>query len=255
MVYDEVTTEGGETMMTVKEVSELAGVSIRALRYYDKLGLLPASAYTESGYRLYDDAALERLQQILLFRELEFPLKDIRRILDSPDFDKDKALAQQIEFLEMKGRHIDQLITFARRLKLTGGRYMEFEAFDKKTLEDYTRQARESWGKTDAYKEFEEKNSGRTLGELQSLGQTLMGIVAEFGSLQTLPAADPAVQAQVQKLRDFITEHYYTCTREILALLGQMYASGDEFTRNINAAGGPGAAEFAGEAIRVYCET
>ena len=73
-------------MMTVREVSRLTGVSIRALRYYDEIGLLPPARYTEAGYRLYDDAALERLQQILLFRELEFPLKEIRRILESPAF-------------------------------------------------------------------------------------------------------------------------------------------------------------------------
>lgn len=88
--------------MTVKEVSSLTGVSIRTLQYYDKIGLLAPADYTESGYRLYDDTALERLQQILLFRELEFPLKEIRRILSEPDFDRDKALEQQITLLTMK---------------------------------------------------------------------------------------------------------------------------------------------------------
>ena len=79
-------------MMTVSQVSELAGVSVRTLQYYDKIGLLEPSSVTEAGYRLYDDTALERLEQILLFRELEFPLKDIQAILDSPGFDREKAL-------------------------------------------------------------------------------------------------------------------------------------------------------------------
>ena len=79
-------------MMTVNEVSKLAGVSIRTLQYYDSIGLLKPAEYTESGYRLYDDAAMERLQQILLFRELEFPLKEIKEIVTRPDFDKQKAL-------------------------------------------------------------------------------------------------------------------------------------------------------------------
>lgn len=96
-------------MMTVKEASRLTGISIRTLQYYDKLGLLPAMR-TESGYRLYDDAALERLQQILLFRELEFPLRDIRIILDSPNFDRRKALRQQIELLTLKKQHLEDLI-------------------------------------------------------------------------------------------------------------------------------------------------
>ena len=77
-------------MMTVHEVSKLAGVSIRTLQYYDKIGLLHPTGYTDAGYRLYDDADLERLQHILLFRELEFPLKDIKAIINSPDFDRSK---------------------------------------------------------------------------------------------------------------------------------------------------------------------
>ena len=89
-------------MMTVNEVSKLTGVSIRTLQYYDKIGLLHPAKYTEAGYRLYDDAALETLQQILLFRELEFPLKDIKEIISSPDFDRSKALEQQIELLKLK---------------------------------------------------------------------------------------------------------------------------------------------------------
>ena len=79
-------------MMTVNEVSKLAGVSIRTMQYYDSIGLLKPAEYTESGYRLYDDTAMERLQQILLFRELEFPLKEIKEIVTRPDFDKEKAL-------------------------------------------------------------------------------------------------------------------------------------------------------------------
>lgn len=89
-------------MMTVNEVSKLTGVSIRTLQYYDTIGLLKPIEYTESGYRLYDDTSLERLQQILLFKELEFPLKEIKKIIDAPNFDRNKALEQQIELLTMK---------------------------------------------------------------------------------------------------------------------------------------------------------
>lgn len=99
-------------MMTVNEASKLTGVSIRTLQYYDTIGLLPPAGYTEAGYRLYDDTAMERLQQILLFRELEFPLKEIKRILDSPNFDRSKALEQQIELLTMK-RSISKLSFFS----------------------------------------------------------------------------------------------------------------------------------------------
>ena len=149
-------------MMTVNEVSKLTGVSIRALQYYDAIGLLPPAGYTEAGYRLYDDAAMERLQQILLFRELEFPLKEIKRILDSPNFDRSKALEQQIELLTMKKEHLETLILFARGIKVMGVNYMDFKAFDTKKIEEYKERAKAQWGDTPAYQEYEKKNGKMT---------------------------------------------------------------------------------------------
>ena len=122
-------------MMTVNEVSKLAGVSIRTLQYYDKIGLLHPTGYTDAGYRLYDNADLERLQHILLFRELEFPLKDIKAIINSPDFDRSKALEQQIELLRLKKEHIDNLMNFALGIKLLGVKHMDFKAFDRSKLD------------------------------------------------------------------------------------------------------------------------
>ena len=107
-------------MKTVKEVSRITGVSVRTLHHYDAIGLLKPTVVTEAGYRLYDDAALERMQSILLFRELQFPLKDIKRILDAPDFDPMTALAQQVHLLEMQREHLEQLISHAREIQQTG---------------------------------------------------------------------------------------------------------------------------------------
>lgn len=241
-------------MMTVKEVSDLTGVSIRTLHYYDQLGLLPAAGHTDSGYRLYDDATLERLQQILLFRELEFPLKDIQRILTNSAFDRRKALAQQIELLTLKKQHLESLISLAQKTLTTGGTYMDFTAFDTQKIQEYTRQAKQQWGATPAYKEFEQKTAHQTAQEAVDMGSRLMEILAAFGSMQDKSPAGPDVQTQVKALQAFITEHYYTCTKEIFAQLGQMYGAGGAFTENINAAGGPGTAEFAAKAIEVYCQ-
>ena len=105
-----ILTREENRMKTVNEVSRLTGVSVRTLHHYDEIGLLKPSSITEAGYRLYDDTALERLQHILLFRELQFPLKDIKKILDSPDFDRNKALEQQIQLLTMKKEHLENLI-------------------------------------------------------------------------------------------------------------------------------------------------
>ena len=151
-------------MMTVNEVSKLTGVSIRALQYYDKIGLLHPAEYTEAGYRLYDDTALERLQQILLFRELEFSLKEIQSILQSPDFDRDRALDQQICLLTLKKEHIENLITFARGLKQVGGMNMDFSAFDTAKMDEYATKAKEKWQHTNAYQEYSVNGVGDIFG-------------------------------------------------------------------------------------------
>ncbi len=241
-------------MRTVHEVSELTGVSVRALHHYDAIGLLPPAEVTEAGYRLYDDTALARLQHILLFRELEFPLKEIRVILDSPDFDRARAIAQQIQLLQLKKEHIEHLITFARSMETTGVKEMDFTAFDKKKMDAYAAEAKAAWGETAAYKEYEKKSEGRTTTDEVDIGKNMMTLFAELGQLRGLDAADARVQAQVEKLRGFITEHYYNCTPQILAGLGQMYSCGGEMTDNIDKAGGAGTAAFATEAIAAYCK-
>ena len=241
-------------MMTVQKVSRLTGVSIRTLQYYDRIGLLHPTENSDAGYRLYDDAALETLQQILLFRELEFPLKDIRKIIESPDFDRGKALEQQIELLTLKKEHIENLIDLARGIKLLGVRHLKFDAFDTKKIDEYAAQAKASWGNTPAYKEFEEKSKGRTKEQDRDISLGMMNIFAEFGAIRTTDPASEEAQALVKKLQDYITENFYTCTDEILNGLGKMYSGGGEFTKNIDSYGGEGTAEFAHQAIEIYCK-
>ena len=237
-------------MMTVHEVSKISGVSIRALHHYDYIGLLPATEVTEAGYRLYNEAALERLQHILLFKALEFPLKDIKDILDSPDFDRSKALEQQIHLLELRKEHLQNLIDLARGIKVIGVKYMSFEAFDTRKIDEYAAQAKASWGTTDAYKEYEKKSAGRTKETQQKLNVEMMNIFAEFGKIKDMaPDCEEAVTL-ARKLQDHITEHYYTCTDKILLRLGAMYAGGGDFTTNIDKVGGEGTAVFACEAIK-----
>ena len=239
-------------MMTVKEVSELTGVSVRTLQYYDKIGLLHPAEYTQSGYRLYNSEALERMQQILLFRELGFPLRQIAEILDAPDFDRNLALKQQIELLTLQAERIQGLIAFARGLQMTGGVYMDFQAFDKSKLDDYAKRAREQWGHTAEYRAAEEAERSRSPQEQERVIRDFMRIFTEFGGMKTLPCASEQVGAQVDKLQQFISSHYYPCTDEILCGLAEMYAAGGEFTENIDAAGGAGTASFTANAIRAH---
>lgn len=240
-------------MMTVHEVSKIAGVSIRTLQYYDKIGLLHPSGYTDAGYRLYDDGDLERLQHILLFKELEFSLNDIKEIINSPDFDKDKALEQQIELLKLKKEYIDNLLNFAIGLKTIGIDHMDFKAFDRSKLDEYAKQAKLLYGNTPEYKELEEKQKMRTEESENLLMDRFMLIFKEAGKIKDSDPSSPEAQETVKKIQDFITENMYNCTNEILSGLGKMYSAGGEFTKNIDTYGGEGTAVFLDKAIQIYC--
>ena len=246
--------------MTVNEVSKITGLSVRTLQYYDKIGLLIPRGRTDAGYRLYDDTALERLQQIMLFRELEFPLKEIKAIMSDPHFDRQKALDQQIELLKLRREHLDDLITFATGIKLLGVNYAmsrsknDFSAFDKTKLDEYTKRAKEQWGSTAEYKEFEEKSGKRTDADNERLMNETMELFVQFGKMRDRDPADSEVQAQVKRLQEFFCENFYNCTNEILRGLGKMYAGGGEFTESIDNVGGAGTAEFVHRAIESYCK-
>ncbi|MBE6830517.1 MAG: MerR family transcriptional regulator [Ruminococcaceae bacterium] len=116
-------------MKTIKQVSDLTGISVRMLHYYDKIGLLKPSTTTEAGYRLYDNEALETLQQILFFKELDIPLKSMKEILESPRYDKVRALHEQKELLMLKRDRLNELIALIEK-KLKGGSAMSFKEFD-----------------------------------------------------------------------------------------------------------------------------
>lgn len=241
-------------MKTVTEVSQITGISVRTLHHYDAIGLLPPTRVTEAGYRLYDDAALQRLQTILLLRQLEFPLKQIREILDAPGFDPVAALEDQIRLLELKRQHLDDLIAHAKKLQASGGIHMDFSAFDTTELDTYAAQAKEKWGSTEAYREFSQKTKGKSNAQLNADGDGLMAIFAEIGAIRHLSPDSAEAQALVVKLQNYITAHFYTCTKPILQSLGQMYIAGDAMTENIERSGGAGTAQFAHQAIEVFCK-
>ena len=241
-------------MKTVTEIAQLAHISVRTLHHYDAIGLLKPTVLTEAGYRLYDDTALERLYLILLFRELEFPLKDIQAILDAPDFDRNRILEQQVEMLKPKAAHLQNLIHLANGIKLTGVKNLKFKNWDPKKIDEYSAQAETLYGKTDAWQEYQQKANGRSKAQEQALGDGIMELFTKLGTMKHLSPESSEVQAWVKELQSYITEHFYNCTPQILLGLGQMYAGGGSMTENIDAAGGRGTGEFALEAIRHYCK-
>lgn len=241
------------SMKTVKEVSDLCGVSVRTLHYYDQIGLLSPAAVTDAGYRLYGEAELLRLSQILLYRELEFSLADIREMLSSPAFDESRALDQQIELLKLKKEHLETLLEKAKEMRKKGGVIVDFSAFDNSKLEEYAARAKAEWGQTDAYKEYAKKAENRTAEDEQAAGAGLMEFFAKFGKIKEKDPASAEVQAVAKGLQEYISAHFYTCTPPIFRSLGQMYAAGGEFTENIDRVGGNGTAVFAAKAIEIYC--
>lgn len=231
-------------MKTVKEISRLTGVSVRTLHYYDEINLLKPTETTVAGYRLYDDAALH---SILLFRELKFPLGEIKAILDSNGFDKEAALKEQIKLLEMQKNRLDEIIDSARKLLMKGNDNMNFSAFNKSEIDKYADEAKKKWENTAAYKEFAEKHS-----DSNDKTEEFMQIFAEIGKIKHLEPDSQTVQSMIKKLQNFITENYYTCTDDILKGLGQMYIADERFKNNIDSTGGNGTAEFTAQAINTY---
>ena len=238
-------------MKTVNEVSKLTGLSVRTLQYYDNIGLLKPSEYTDAGYRLYGDKELEILQQIMLLRELDFSLKDIKVILENPDFDRSAAMTQHIQLLTLRKERLEKLIRLAQKIR-DGGNKMDYKIFDNTKYEEYAKEARKNWGSTPQYSEYEEKSKNRTAKDNAALADEMMSIFEEFGYLKIGDPGSSDVQALVKKLQDHITKNYYKCTDQILASLGEMYAAGGEFTENIDRAGGEGTAAFVNEAIKIY---
>ncbi len=241
--------------MQINEFAKLTGVSVRTLHYYDEIGLLkPAFVDAQNGYRFYDENSLLRMQEILFYRELDFSLKSILEILSSPDYDKQKALAEQRKLLELKKERLERII---HALDDATKGMVTMTAFDNNDYEtarkQYEVEAKQRWGETDAYKEQAEKTAKYTKDKWQTVNDGLMVIFAKFSECMNngYTADSDDAQALVKELQNYITENYYTCTKEILVGLGQMYVADERFKTNIDK-NGDGTAEFVSQAIENY---
>ena len=243
--------------LQIKEFAEFTGVSVRTLHYYDEIGLLkPCYVDAQNGYRFYDENSLERMQEILFYRELEFPLKSIAEILASPNYDKQKALAEQKRLLTIKKARITRLIA---ALEQAEKGEITMSAFDNSEYEtarqQYEDEAKQRWGDTAAYKESRVKTAGYSKDKWNDVLGGLNGVFAEFAACKKCGDSIDSEKAQrlVKKLQDYITANFYYCTDDILAGLGQMYVCDERFKQNIDSHG-EGTAEFVAEAIKIYCK-
>lgn len=240
----------------IKDFAALVGVSVRTLHYYDEIGLLaPAAVDAQSGYRYYDDASLARMQEILFYRELDFPLKEIAALLASPNYDKTQALAAQKALLILKRDRLDRLIA---AIDSAEKGVIDMNAFDNSAFEAkrdaYAAEAKERWGASDAWQAHEMKTQNYSKEKWQTLSAEMDNIFADLAAAMTrgLPPGSNDAQSLAKRLQDHISANYYTCTNEILAGLGQMYTADARFRASIDRHAA-GTADYVSEVIAYYC--
>lgn len=240
--------------MKIKDVAKLTGITVRTLHYYDEIGLLAPSEITDAGYRLYDDSCLERLSQIMFFKELDFSLSDIKQILSSPSFDRKKALLNQKDLLLKKKERLDGLIELVDR-RLSGGNNMSFKEFDSSAYDnartEYAEEAKEKYGHTESFKEFKKKSKDYSNNDWNNINEGYEAIFSQIADTMDCGADSEKTQSLIKKWQDFITEHLYKCTDEILSGLGQMYIGDERFKENIDKIK-PGLAQYIAKAIEIY---
>ena len=242
--------------LTIGALSRISGVSIRALHHYDQIGLLRPSEVASSGYRYYDEGAVERLWQILFFRELNFPLQEIAQIVSSPSFDRMRALTEHRTLLQQKRDRLDGLIALVSEA-MKGETTMEFQPFDTSEIDAlrdrYAEEAKARWGETEAYRESAWRTANYSNEDFARIQKQSGALFADFAALVGTDPADARVQTLVGRWQKLISESYYFCTDEILAGLGQMYIADERFTKNLDQFGA-GTAKLMSDAIAVYCE-
>jgi DNA-binding transcriptional MerR regulator len=221
---------------SVHQVADMAGVSVRTLHHYDQIGLLSPARAEDNLYRRYGRAEIERLQLILFYRELEFPLDQIQRMLTSPDFDQQQAYRDHYRLLQLKKERLERLLKTLEQ-QLSKGHVMQdahlLDAFSDETMRAYQKEAQERWGHTDAYRQSAERTNHWSKADFQRIkdeGETFTKSLVEV-----MPYGPTSAEAQAK-----IIEHrqsvnvFYDCTDEIYAGLAEMYVADPRFAKYYN---------------------
>ena len=251
MVYDPL------MRYTVKAVADMAGISIRALYHYDAIGLLKPSGSSLAGYRQYGEADLERLQEVLFFRELGFSLQEIKEMVDNPSYDRRQALALHRDLLLEKRKRLDDLLRNVGQTldSMERGRDMAtaelFGGLDEAKLEEYRKEAKERWGSVvdDSYRRYNSYTKAQKDAMWSDISSIYTGIAAKMDR----DPGSPEVQELVGRWYRVINEKFYTCTPEVFRGLGEMYVQDQRFTDNIDKVK-PGLARYLKEAMGLYAD-
>jgi len=245
--------------LTVGKAAAAAKLSVRTLRHYDAIGLLRPSVRTESGYRRYTPGDMERLHQILVFRELGFPPRDIGRIVNDPEFDRGRALAAQRELLAEKLRRDSAMLAAveAALQALEKGMPMRtddlFEGFGDFDPSEYEEEARRRWGHGEAYKESARRAASYSREDWRRITKEARDIAAAFaGALEAgVPPDDPAAQALVERHRRHLATYFYEPTLDVYDGLADLWVQDRRFTDTIDKAG-EGLAAYQRAAVKAY---
>lgn len=247
---------GVSTGYRIGEVATLAGVTIRTLHHYEQIGLLVPGCRTEAGYRLYDDADIDRLSRVLYYRELGFPLDDIARLLDETSVPRMAHLERQHALLKQRLQRVQAMVQAVERemeaamsgYNLTAEEKLEvFGDFDPDLYED---EARERWGQTDAWAESKRRTSTYDKAAWQQIQDEAPAINERFVALMHdgIPATSEAAMSVAEEHRLHLSRWFYDCGHEMHRNLGEMYVSDHRFTENIDQAA-PGLAAYTRDAI------
>lgn len=278
-----------EMMRTVKDVSEITGVSIRTLRYYDEIGLLKPTELTEAGYRLYDNKALEKLQEIMFFRELEIPLIDIKKIMDNPNYDKERALLAQKSLLEQKRNRLNGIIELITDV-MKGVNTMSFGVFNNEeaqkmvnhTLPCMSKESLDEqvqkYGSMEKYKEYlisgfaNERATADLLKWYGSKEKVMEAVMQSTGSVeeikqgqdenakiykQFMAAKEAGNMDMAHSAVEMLAENYKTMfmldnARNILIDLAKEYSSNEKLAEVTDKQYGAGCADYIANAIKIY---
>lgn len=276
-------------MKTVKDVSEISGVSIRTLRYYDEIGLLKPTELSDAGYRLYDNKALERLQEIMFFKELEIPLEDIKKIMDSPNYDKEQALLTQKNLLEQKRNRLNGIIELITDV-MKGVNTMSFEAFSNEEVQKMVNHTLECMSKESLDEQVQKYGSMEKYKEHLVSGfaneQAMADLLKWYGSkekameavMQSTGSGEEIKQEQDENARiykqfmaakeagnmdmahsavEMLAENYKTMfaldnARNILLDLAKEYLQGEKLAEATDSQFGKGCSEYVAHAIQHY---
>jgi DNA-binding transcriptional MerR regulator len=242
---------------TIKDVADLAGVTTRTLRYYDEIGLLNPAFTGENGYRYYDQNSLLRLQQILFFRELEVPLKDIHLIMSRPDFSSLQALQNHRTALQSRVKRLNTLIdTIDQTIANIKGKWIMtendyFEGFDETQYED---EVKERWGNTPQYAESQKKWGSYSREQKEAIkkegGEITLRMVSKNPNASP---DDPEVQAAIRDYHAYINRYFYSCDLAFLRDLADMWVQDPRFAVNYERIR-DGGAVFVRDAVHIFCD-